>query len=186
MLFRRNSQHDTVQTAVPALTQGSSTFTLKEKHSPRAGLSPRERVIGSGAAPRRTHRCPESGHAAPPAAGRDPGKAEGAASGAGTAASAGTRPGGDGQRGTGSYLLGRARSGGWRGGLRPALGGTRSARAEGSGLPPHRRVVVLPPQYTPGVVVVPPRDMPGVVVLLPRDMLGAVVPCPARLRWGCR
>lgn len=55
-------------------------------------------------------------------------------SGAATAASAGTRPGRGGAGGTGSYLLCRARGGGWRGGLRPALGGARSARAEGSAL----------------------------------------------------
>lgn len=103
---------------------------------------------------------------------------------AGTATSAGTRPGrGDRQRGTGSYLLGRARGGGWQGGLRPALGGTRSARAEGSRLPPHRGVAVPPPQSTPGVVVLPPRGMPGVVVLLPEGVLGVVVPCRAR-PWG--
>lgn len=89
-------------------------------------------------------------------------------------------PGGEGQRGTGSYLLGRASGGGWRGGLRPALGGTRSARAEGSGLPPHRRVVVSPPQSTPVVVVVPQRGAPGVVVLLPRDVPGVVVLCRNR------
>lgn len=178
-----------MQTAVTALTRGTSTFTLKEKHSPpgRAGPSPRERVIGSGAAPhsrltgalnpavplRRPpaetlakQRAPRQGPAPPPRRGHG--------------------PGGEGQRGTGSYLLGRARGGGWRGGLRPALGGTRSARAEGSGLPPHRRVVVLPPQSTPGVVVVLPRDTPGVVVLLPKDMPGVVVSCPALLQWGGR
>lgn len=86
-----------------------------------------------------------------------------------------------GQRGTGSYLLGRAR-GGWRGGLRPAPGGTPSARAAAS----RRTGTDCPAGHAGSCSRPPPRGTPGVVAPSPA-LAGHAGSCsPSRSRGARR